>query len=539
MEDDNVDLLDGHAEEDKTPAEANRKRKLKTPAQLQALEDFYAEHKYPTESMKAEIAEKVGLTEKQVSGWFCHRRLKDKRLSKDEADGSGRVDRSSGVIQEPFSGPGQDSCGSTKPGEYNKRVELREVESQWLACQDFSPVSRKCSNMINTASLDVDTDGTSSESSSPLHPSHLPQSQVPRTLDNSRYFMQNGAVLPSKPKVATGTQSRRPSGYLKIIPKSEHPAITAVKKRLGNNFCEDGPPLGIEFQPPPTGAFQAAPRDTITGPRNEADSLPRNISERGYPGGYSRLKMRNGIFRGDDSYLEEQGPTVNHVSEAFYSHRHSKPKPSIDISNKLHHGWDLSNKDRYYAEETYTSKDFPKGSKYDSKALRIQPISSIHTEKLTTDQTDVSLHNISYANPILAQRSKQLKNDFSNTKLRKREPQDTSEGRLPEIGKLVSVSSNISNGRNHGKLTVTPDYELMDERLPAAMNDPLKYPNPLGVKVVVDNELKDKKAQFGYPQPDFPKATLAINRGRGDSEEMSSSFSEDETVDTSTSEMSE
>ncbi|QHO53317.1 uncharacterized protein DS421_2g46870 [Arachis hypogaea] len=43
------------------------------------------EHKYPMEEMKQDLAEELGLTKKQISGWFCHKRLKDKRLLKDEA----------------------------------------------------------------------------------------------------------------------------------------------------------------------------------------------------------------------------------------------------------------------------------------------------------------------------------------------------------------------------------------------------------------------------------------------------------------------
>uniref|UniRef100_A0A7N0UGG9 Homeobox domain-containing protein n=1 Tax=Kalanchoe fedtschenkoi TaxID=63787 RepID=A0A7N0UGG9_KALFE len=290
MEDCNVDSLDGHTEEDKTPVETNRKRKLKTPAQLEALEEYYEDHKYPTESMKSAIAEKIGLTEKQVSGWFCHRRLKDKRISKDEALGNGRMDRSSGVIQEHCSGPGQDSCGSTKPGEY-KPADLREVESQWLAGQELSPKNLSHHNRLNTASLEVDMDDTSSESSLPLRPSHMPQRDAPQMWENSRYLIQNGDAMPSNPKVTIGAQLRRPSGYLKIKPKAEHPAIAAVKRQLGNSFREDGPPIGIEFHPLPIDAFQEAPKGTTTGPANGIGFLLPNISGSSYHVARSKAQL--------------------------------------------------------------------------------------------------------------------------------------------------------------------------------------------------------------------------------------------------------
>lgn len=87
--------------------------------------------------MKSELAEEIGLTEKQISGWFCHRRLKDKKLLEDEAGANGRQDRSSGVIQDRGSGYRQDSCGSTKHGDY-RHIDPREVESRRFYGQEFS-----------------------------------------------------------------------------------------------------------------------------------------------------------------------------------------------------------------------------------------------------------------------------------------------------------------------------------------------------------------------------------------------------------------
>ncbi|KAF8050489.1 hypothetical protein N665_1958s0003 [Sinapis alba] len=55
------------------------KRQMKTPFQLQTLEKVYAEETYPSEATRAELSEKLELTDRQLQMWFCHRRLKDKK----------------------------------------------------------------------------------------------------------------------------------------------------------------------------------------------------------------------------------------------------------------------------------------------------------------------------------------------------------------------------------------------------------------------------------------------------------------------------
>ncbi|KAJ6416644.1 hypothetical protein OIU84_002500 [Salix udensis] len=55
------------------------KRQMKTPFQLQTLEKAYATDTYPSEEMRVELSDKLGLSDRQLQMWFCHRRLKDKK----------------------------------------------------------------------------------------------------------------------------------------------------------------------------------------------------------------------------------------------------------------------------------------------------------------------------------------------------------------------------------------------------------------------------------------------------------------------------
>nr|XP_017184283.2 homeobox-DDT domain protein RLT1-like isoform X4 [Malus domestica] len=241
-----------HSEENKNSQDNNKKRKLKTPAQLMALEKFYNEHKYPTEEMKSQLAEQLRLSEKQISGWFCHRRLKDKRLSRDETQGNGRQDRSSGVIQDRASGLGQDSCGSTKHGEH-RFIDPREVESRRLSGHDFAAADITRNYSSHYTERVGDMENTSSESSSSLQDRFLTQNEDPYDVETSRYLTHTKGME---------NMGYKPSGFLKVKGEAENAAITAVKRQLGRQYLEDGPLLGVEFDLLPPGAFESPIMDS-------------------------------------------------------------------------------------------------------------------------------------------------------------------------------------------------------------------------------------------------------------------------------------
>ncbi|XP_044467639.1 uncharacterized protein LOC123197401 isoform X2 [Mangifera indica] len=252
-----------HSEENKVSLEKNVKRQFKTRAQVMALENFYNDHKYPSEEMKMQLAEQIGLTEKQISVWFCHRRLKDKKI--DEGLVSGRQDRSSGIIQDRGSGLWQDSCGSTKQGDI-RNIDPKEVESQ-RHCQDFPSsdlVYDHRSQYVGHIS-GMERDDTSSESTSFLQDRIYCQIDYPYTKEASGYIRQNGAMTPMNCN-ATKSKEYKPSGYLKVKGETENAAITAVKMQLGRLYRKDGPLLDVEFDPLPPGAFESPSNGLVNEP---------------------------------------------------------------------------------------------------------------------------------------------------------------------------------------------------------------------------------------------------------------------------------
>ncbi|KAK8265184.1 hypothetical protein V6Z11_D12G162000 [Gossypium hirsutum] len=61
--------------------EAKVKRKMKTASQLEVLEKTYATEMYPSEATRAELSVQLGLSDRQLQMWFCHRRLKDRKAA--------------------------------------------------------------------------------------------------------------------------------------------------------------------------------------------------------------------------------------------------------------------------------------------------------------------------------------------------------------------------------------------------------------------------------------------------------------------------
>lgn len=316
------------------------KRIHKTPKQLIALENFYNEHKYPSEAMKLEVAESIGLSEKQVSGWFCHRRLKDKNKSpNDEIQTHGKQDRSSGVIQDRGSGLRQDSCGSTKQGD-NKHFEPKEVESRRFPAGGLFPTEVPFDHVSqHNNNMDVDDD-TSSGSSSPIKDKFRPQNVDRLGTLTSTY--------PTHSDVKSVKGRTGPSGFLKVKGQVENAAITAVKRQLGRHYREDGPPLGIEFEELPPGAFE----NLVTDPVNQSYYYSDRTALQSLDGSnsFQRPNSNNMYERyNPQSYhsmdLDESGVEIRHAprhrekqSDSYYKqtlplskHRDSLPGRSFQM----------------------------------------------------------------------------------------------------------------------------------------------------------------------------------------------------------------
>ncbi|KAI4999641.1 hypothetical protein ZWY2020_004230 [Hordeum vulgare] len=188
------------------------KRMMKTPYQLDVLEQTYLAEQYPSEAMRAELSVKIGLSDRQLQMWFCHRRLKDRKP--------------------PAKRQRRDEEGPATPV---------PVPPPVLPLQ-----------AMPLASTDLMMSAGSPYDEPLLPPTHSRRgagrsSAVPRISApdiGRRYYEPLPVMLP--PPVA-------PMHFR----QAELRVITSVESQLGEPLREDGPLLGVDFDPLPPGAFGA------------------------------------------------------------------------------------------------------------------------------------------------------------------------------------------------------------------------------------------------------------------------------------------
>ncbi|KAI5081671.1 hypothetical protein GOP47_0001414 [Adiantum capillus-veneris] len=210
----------------------DKKRKMKTPLQLEALEQVFAEEKYPSEAVRARLSIQLGLSSRQLKMWFCHRRLKE-RKSKGEDEEHGSSDRSPQLFNEAPAPSYRHSAVLISPprrSDYPSHKEEQLSGSSYHSQDDFAWKFRKR----------VDEFGE-------------------RDFEISRRKR-------SRQTTSSGADSLR---------VAELQAIASVETQLGEPLRWDSPCLGVDFDPLPPGAFSTP---TVSFPHWKP-SPPRGLGE--------------------------------------------------------------------------------------------------------------------------------------------------------------------------------------------------------------------------------------------------------------------
>ncbi|XXG87620.1 hypothetical protein AAC387_Pa11g2264 [Persea americana] len=229
-------------ENEEVAAKQETGTKRKTHFQLNSLENFYLEDKYPSQKAMEDYAVALKLTYKQVRGWFIERRRKEKK-EKDVFCSSGKI------------GPGN-------------------VRDSVLDCT----LNRGYGNKIyNQGSLGPRVK---------TQPKHN-QTRFP-DLDRSK---KNCSTV-----IAKSRHMKNPSVGIKNSNQKKHlfglQDLFTPEYILKKVFRKDGPPLGVEFDPLPAGAFRSCSGSVAASRDSQRKPKRRKISESSILG--SRIQTLKG-----------------------------------------------------------------------------------------------------------------------------------------------------------------------------------------------------------------------------------------------------
>ncbi|KAJ6850982.1 homeobox-DDT domain protein RLT2 isoform X2 [Iris pallida] len=191
------------------------KRKMKSPFQLEVLEQTYAVETYPSEALRAELSAKIGLSDRQLQMWFCHRRLKDRKYPP------------------PAKKAKNEETPPTPPPPPLPLPPVTTVHVPVLPASDV---------MMGT-SFGGSSGGESRKSAARA-------ARVEASCSAGRRYYDTmpppGMMAPPMPVPLTPQLSM-----------AELRVIASVEAQLGEPLREEGPILGVEFEPLPPGAFGA------------------------------------------------------------------------------------------------------------------------------------------------------------------------------------------------------------------------------------------------------------------------------------------
>ncbi|KAI3465799.1 hypothetical protein Pfo_022462 [Paulownia fortunei] len=236
--------------EKNTPeGEPKVKRKMKTPSQLEILEKTYAVETYPSEALRAELSVKLGLSDRQLQMWFCHRRLKDRKVPTEKRQ---KKSASPSAVAGPSGGSADEMIVNN--------ADVAKEHGSGLSLYGNTDLLRQQQRVVHKVGTAV-------------------------------------------PRISTELPSMR-RFYEPPLAISEQRAIAFVEAQLGEPLREDGPILGMEFDPLPPGAFGAP---IVTSDQQKPAGRPYDVQ----------------LYEGSDS------KPIKGTSRAVHEYQFLPEKPSV------------------------------------------------------------------------------------------------------------------------------------------------------------------------------------------------------------------
>ncbi|KAK1259058.1 hypothetical protein QJS04_geneDACA005525 [Acorus gramineus] len=314
--------------------------KRKTPLQIQSLERFYSEEKYPKPKAIEDYAASLNLTYKQVSKWFSDKRRKERKendLCRVSNDGSGNIlkERSS-LLEEVQSGPDRSNCDQMWTAEANL---MNESGSGTEGSGNNSAMRSSLGQggpetQVHVGILNLDQSNRGSSQEVPIsmiekgslyqrrmQPKriHKKTQESSESMDGHRLFHSHNGFVGQGFRQGPSRIWKKKLVRLQILVSPEY-----ILKKV---FRKDGPPLGVEFETLPDGAFGRS-NDSIYLLRRDDQREPksRKISK-------SPLDLRN--LQSNSAPMRKYGigKGLMTVWRATNSENESLP-PQVNFLNK-------------------------------------------------------------------------------------------------------------------------------------------------------------------------------------------------------------
>ncbi|XP_077243782.1 homeodomain-like transcriptional regulator [Tasmannia lanceolata] len=227
-------------ENDEATEKQDNGTKRKTHFQLKSLENFYSEEKYPSQKAMEDYAVSLKLTYKQVRGWFVERRRKDKR-ERELACYIGKASTNSRAWA---------LYGRTAKGSINNMNKKSSLGLGGVLTRTYSKCKGKGFHVLDLSGEKYGTSTSKKQQGGREYRQRAPGGHM----KNSAAGIQNS----KQRKLTFRLQDVLPSDY--------------ILKRV---FRKDGPPLGVEFDPLPAGAFGKRSNHFLTACRDKQRVLER------------------------------------------------------------------------------------------------------------------------------------------------------------------------------------------------------------------------------------------------------------------------
>ncbi|CAM6042237.1 unnamed protein product [Sphagnum compactum] len=208
-------------------------RRKKSPLQLGLLEKVYADDKYPSEEVRADLSKKIGLSEKQLQVWFKHRRHKDRRDGIDD-------DKLTLYASRHKADADSEELPSTKRGE----IDLNSREDD--KSEDGYPAAVLAEEQDDDVLIVKKMNGID------VNEGDFEEFEKPKATTKKK----SASGLKEQPRKPPRKPASPKSTVISKVDALELAAVKAVESQLNGPLREDGPPLGFEFDSPPPGAFE-------------------------------------------------------------------------------------------------------------------------------------------------------------------------------------------------------------------------------------------------------------------------------------------